>query len=248
MPSRPHVSYISGLIHAARTMLKDDDIITALLKVNPKVHLALVNFLNFPSSTDNNEEIKIAPQLFDRICFDIKRCGDWEQVESVHAVAKKNPDIGATMLGTGDILCMTQARIKGLCGVWHNEKTVKDTDEDAPPPQNEEGGKKGPGDPQAWNIVVFRNPQTVNKDMVDLFEIRDIVGKLQKPLQIIFSRCLDSTVAGLEELSRKCGTVLNTYAHEDSGFNIGPGPLEILHAHIYNVRKCNNNINLLTTP
>ena len=251
----PSVPYIAALIDAARSnaSLGYDAIIPALSSVTPNGSvLSLGDFPVelFTALKGRGQDINIALQLFERICFDIKRCGDWEQVESVPAIAKQKPEIGVTMLGTGDILCMVQARLKGLCGAWHNEKSLgkKDdgaaeegADEEGADEEEEDNSFGSGGNPEAWNLVFFRNPQNVNPNISALFDIRDIVGKLQKPLQIKVNRCLDTTVVRLRNLSSKCRTGIEQLCPTND-------PAKALSAiNLYNVyQKCKINEKLLS--
>jgi hypothetical protein len=222
----PSVPYIAALIHAARSNASGgyNAIISALSAVTPKGSvLSLGSFPVdlFTALQGSGQDMNIALQLFERICFDIKRCGDWEQVESVPAVAKQKPEIGITMLGTGDILCMAQARLQGLCGAWHNEKPIgnkgyKATDDEQQEndADDEDNSFGSGGNPESWNIIAFRNPQNVDENAIALFQIRDIVGKLHKPLQIIYNNSLGTTLDKLTLLHDKCklgvGLLCNT--------------------------------------
>lgn len=240
----PSVPYIAALIHAARSNAGKgyDAIIDALSGVTPSG--SVLSLGTFPgdlfTALKGSDEVppvdmNIALQLFERICFDIKRCGDWEQVESVPAIAKQKPEIGVTMLGTGDILCMSRARLRGVCGIWHNEKSVGKTEGD-----NNFGSG---GNPEAWDLLIGRVPQNVNPNISALFDIRDIVGKLQKPLEIIASKCLDTTVERLRNLSSKCteGQGIQSLCPTND-------PAKALSAiNLSNVaRKCEINIQLLS--
>ena len=246
----PSVPYIAALIHAARSNATGGygAIIGALSGVTPKGKvLSLGSFPVdlFKALQGSGQNMNIALQLFERICFDIKRCGDWEQVESVNAIAKQNPEIGVTMLGTGDILCMSQARLQGLCGIWHNEKKIPGKNED----EDEEDNSFGSGgNPEAWNIVAFRNPQNVDENAISLFNIRDIVGKLQKPLQIIANNCLASTVSKLDGLRGKCTTGIGLLCTQSPEGIIGSAKA-LSSINLSNiVQKCQINIQLLSPP
>lgn len=260
----PSVPYIAALIDAARRNAGGgyNAIISALSDVKPTGSVLSLNSFPvdlFTALKGNRVDINIALQLFERICFDIKRCGDWEQVESVPAIAKHRPDIGVTMLGTGDILCMVQARLKGLCGAWHNEKSLgkkddgaaeEDGDEEGADEEEEDNSFGSGGNPEAWNLVFFRNPQNVDENAIALFNIRDIVGKLQKPLRIIDRDCLKSTVEKLQVLYQKCtqGQGIQSLCTTNDPAKALSAPAKALSAiNLFNVaQKCQINIELLS--
>jgi hypothetical protein len=57
----------------------------------------------------------------ERLCFDIKKCGDWEQINSIERSLETCKDtIGTAMLCTGDRLCAGQGIIAGVNGIWHS--------------------------------------------------------------------------------------------------------------------------------
>ena len=190
----PTVGYLAQLLNAARSSANNgyDAMISALQSVAPTGSVLRLN--GFPSDLmsalrDNAIPVGTGLQLFERICFDIKRCGDWEQVESVSAVEKHDPSVGTAMLGTGDILCMAQARLKGECGAWHTETA---------------------SDPTGWEIILFRNPKNVSEDQVKFFKMRDIVGVLIVPLTIINGNSLGLVFDALTSTIVKCNLSIET--------------------------------------
>ena len=189
----PTVGYLAQLLKAARSSanIGYDAMIVALQSVAPTGSVLRLN--GFPSDLmsalrDNIIPVAIGLQLFERICFDIKRCGDWEQVESVSAVEKHDPSVGTAMLGTGDILCMAQARLRGECGAWHTETA---------------------SDPTGWEIILFRNPKNVSENQVKFFKMKDIVGVLIVPLMIINNNALADVFDALTSTIQKCNASID---------------------------------------
>jgi hypothetical protein len=226
----PTVGYLAQLLNAARSSADAgyDAMIIALQSVAPTGSVLRLN--GFPSDLMSALKGNVIPvdtglQLFERICFDIKRCGDWEQVESVSAVEKHDPSVGTAMLGTGDILCMAQARLKGECGAWHTETA---------------------SDPTGWEIILFRNPKNVSEDQVKFFKMKDIVGVLIVPLTIINNNSLGLVFGALTSTIAKCNVSIKTLCEDEDAVT----PAKAISAtNLANVvRQCINTQMLLAHP
>ena len=116
----------------------------------------------------------------ERLAMDIKKCGDWEQINSVAASMKTCPAVvGTAMLCTGDYLCSTKARLQGLNGCFHTE--TKD-------------GATG------WKIELFRNPDLSDPNQQGAISIVD-KAKTALPLLIL------ATKNGLNNLRERIGNL-----------------------------------------
>jgi hypothetical protein len=89
--------------------------------------------------------------FIERLAMDVKKCGDWEQIQSVKTSMITCPtEIGTAMLCTGDYLCAAKARLEGVNGVWHNE---------------------GQGGETAWKLQLFRSPDLSDPNMTESINI-----------------------------------------------------------------------------
>jgi hypothetical protein len=89
--------------------------------------------------------------FIERLAMDVKKCGDWEQIQSVKTSMITCPtEIGTAMLCTGDYLCAAKARLEGVNGVWHNE---------------------GGGGATGWKLQLFRSPDLSDPTMTESINI-----------------------------------------------------------------------------
>ena len=116
----------------------------------------------------------------ERLAMDIKKCGDWEQINSVAASMKTCPAVvGTAMLCTGDYLCSTKARLQGLNGCFHTEQ-----------------GSGATG----WKIELFRNPDISDPNQQQAINIID-KAKAVLPLLIL------ATKNGVNNLRERIGNL-----------------------------------------
>ena len=161
---------------------------------DPKDNNSVLNLSPFPEMLfqalkNKNISWEIGLQLFERICFDIKRCGDWDQIESLSRVRQSNPEFGPLFLSTKDLLCAAAAKNKNKSGAYHFEAAAKGNIFKDLTKAQKKAAKKEEGHVAVWGweIKAFRGQ--VAPDAVDVFhllKIRRIVSIIEKPLQLLF--------------------------------------------------------------
>jgi hypothetical protein len=144
--------------------------------------------------------------FIERLAMDVKKCGDWEQIQSVKTSMNTCPtEIGTAMLCTGDYLCAAKARLEGVNGVWHNE---------------------GQGGETAWKLQLFRSPDLSDPNMTESINIVNN-ARLVLPLLYLASKTgvfniynrltklKDITASAVQVLKQKIGVSLTKVGQED---------------------------------
>ena len=195
------------------------------LSIQPFVDEFIKTFGNFNDGNvagglTKNERLN----FFLRIMMDIKRCGDWEQVNTVPAAGKENMEYGNFMLGTGDILCGMRAFQVGLSGCWRGGSDANDDSK----------------------IRSFRNFKTSDPNLPMVLEIKNNFTALYNSLLCLVSAyseggLLNRIIAILNEIKQKCEAAHPILCGTDSK------ALQLAGLNLANVAGlCTNNINILS--
>ncbi|NQX99166.1 MAG: hypothetical protein HRT73_15005, partial [Flavobacteriales bacterium] len=172
----PTVGYISQLIYAARKASGTKEKISV---EEPTANtLSLTNFLDSYFSTvgDFNQPSPSSALLptplseidrlhiLERILLDVKRGGDWEQINTVPAAQKEHLEQGNFMIGTGDIMCAMKAFRQGLSGAF--QVSGKDNNQ---------------------KILAFRGFRSADENLPTLLSIKRNYEIISEPLKVITS-------------------------------------------------------------
>ena len=162
--SGPSVPYLGKVIAAIRRAYyansnNTENMIKNFTELNPRPLLAsimditnqIIDMMKFLH--ESNMTTSHICLFIERLAMDVKKCGDWEQIQSVKTSMNTCPTkIGTAMLCTGDYLCAAKARLEGVNGVWHNE---------------DQGGATG------WKLQLFRSPDLSDPNMAVSINIVD---------------------------------------------------------------------------
>tara|TARA_Y100000389_G_scaffold139622_1_gene137381 strand:+ start:3241 stop:7500 length:4260 start_codon:yes stop_codon:yes gene_type:complete len=159
--SGPSVAYLGKVIAAIRTAYYANsdntlNMINSFAVSEPKpsmtsimnITVQIIEMMRFLNEKMTTAHICL---FIERLAMDVKKCGDWEQIQSVKTSMNTCPtEIGTAMLCTGDYLCAAKARLEGVNGVWHNE---------------------GQGGETAWKLQLFRSPDLTDPTMTESINI-----------------------------------------------------------------------------
>lgn len=208
--SGPSVPYLGKVIAAIRRAYyansnNTENMIKNFTELNPRPLLAsimditnqiidMMKFLHHYHMTTAHICLFI-----ERLAMDVKKCGDWEQIQSVKTSMNTCPtEIGTAMLCTGDYLCAAKARLEGVNGVWHNE---------------------GLGGATGWKLQLFRSPDLSDPNMSESINIVDNARRVLPLLYLasnpgvfkIYNRLTklkDITASAVQVLKQKIGDPL----------------------------------------
>uniref|UniRef100_A0A6C0LIU2 Uncharacterized protein n=1 Tax=viral metagenome TaxID=1070528 RepID=A0A6C0LIU2_9ZZZZ len=195
--SGPSVPYLGEVIASIRkayyaNQTNTNRMIADFVQLNPRPSMGsimditdqitdMMKFLNSQGMTTSHICLFI-----ERLAMDVKKCGDWEQIQSVMTSMNTCPtEIGTAMMCTGDYLCSAKARLEGLNGVWHHE---------------------GPGGATGWKLQLFRSPDLSDPDMAESINIVDNARRVL-PLLYLASK------PGVNEIYNRLTELKNKTAH-----------------------------------
>ena len=187
--SGPSVLYLSELINAIRTSTKQDintnvksisptrkSILSISEQISDIIVWAKTNLGIADDAADNSDYNKLKLWLCG-LLFDIKRCGDWEQVRSCSVCADSCPDTGGVvMLGTIDRLCGVYSFLQDQPGAFHSSGSSDSTDATDDADADTSQGQSI--SPSAWNISLVRAPKNIDPNVMKAVEYRDFSKKM----------------------------------------------------------------------
>jgi len=192
--SGPSVPYLGEVISSIRkayyaNKTNTNRMIAGFVQLNPRPSMGsimnitdqiidMMKFLNSQGMTTAHICLFI-----ERLAMDVKKCGDWEQIQSVMTSMNTCPtEIGTAMMCTGDFLCSAKARLEGLNGVWHHE---------------------GPGGATGWKLQLFRSPDLSDPDMAESINIVDNARRVLPILYLASKPGVNEIYNRLTELKNK---------------------------------------------
>ena len=183
--SGPSVLYLSELINAIRiSPIQDIDTSvrniaptrSSILSISNQIADIIVWAKTNLGITDDSKYNKLKLWLCG-LLFDVKRCGDWEQVRSCSVCADSCPDTGGiVMLGTIDRLCGVYSFLQNQPGAFHTSGSSDSTD--APDDADEDASQGQSVSPSAWNINLVRAPKNIDPNVMKAVEYRDFSKKM----------------------------------------------------------------------
>lgn len=197
--SGPSVPYLGEVIASIRkayyaNQTNTNGMIAGFVQLNPRPSMGsimditdqitkMMQFLNSQGMTTSHICLFI-----ERLAMDVKKCGDWEQIQSVMTSMNTCPtEIGTAMMCTGDYLCSAKARLEGLNGVWHHE---------------------GPGGATGWKLQLFRSPDLSDPDMAESINIVDNARRVLPLLYLASKPGVNEIYNRLTELKNKTASAV----------------------------------------